>query len=76
MSGERQRYKLDCPGCGKKGQVVIEDGEVEHVTGGFESVGKRGLKCEDCGAAVPYGDGPKAKAGATGKAKPKAARRK
>ena len=75
MAGERQRYKIDCPGCGKHGQVVLEDGEIEHATGGFEVVGKLGLKCEDCGAKVTYGATPKAKPAKTKfKAKAKARR--
>jgi endogenous inhibitor of DNA gyrase (YacG/DUF329 family) len=67
MSGERERFKLDCPKCGRHGQVVLEDGAIEHVTG-FEQVGKLGLKCEECGTNVPYGP--------TAKAKPKAKAKK
>ena len=56
-------------------QVVLEDGEIEHATGGFEVVGKLGLKCEDCGAKVTYGATPKAKPAKTKfKAKAKARR--
>jgi hypothetical protein len=61
MSGERIRHLLKCPGCGKKGQVVFEDGEVEHLTGAFEQLPKNKLKCEECGSMVPYGDEGKGK---------------